>query len=58
MPMENTTEYVAVSPGTPHSSLHWDFSLIVSNRYISDTSKIEKGGKSNALFLSHQLSKY
>lgn len=58
MPMENSTEYVRVSPGTPHSSSPWDFSLILSNRDITDTAKIEKGEKRNALFLSYQLGKY
>lgn len=58
MPMENSTEYVGVSHGTPHLSLPQDLSLILSNRYFTDTAKIEKGGKRNALFLSYQLGKY
>lgn len=56
--MENRTEYGGVLPGTPHSSLPWDLSLTLSNRYITDTAKIEKGGESNALFPSYQLGKY
>lgn len=58
MPLENSTECVGDSPGTPHSSLPWDLSLTLSNRYITDTAKIEKGGESNALFPSYQLGKY
>lgn len=56
--MKNSTEYVGVSPETPYSSSPWDFSLILSNRYITDIAKIEKGVRNNALFLSHQLGKY
>lgn len=58
MPMGNSTEYGGVLPGTPHSSLPWDLSLTLSNRYITDTAKIEKGEESNALFPSYQLGKY
>lgn len=42
--MENSTEYVGVSPGTSYPSSPWDLSLILSNRDITDTAKIEKGG--------------
>lgn len=43
-------EYVGVSPGSPHSSSPWDLSLILSNRYFTDTAKIEKGGKTMPYF--------
>lgn len=56
--MENSTAYVGVSPGTSYSSSPWDFSLILSNRYITGTAKIEKGVRNNTLFTSHQLGKY
>lgn len=54
MPKENSTEYVGVSPGTAHSFSPWDLSLILSNRYITDTAKIEKKGEKQCLisFLS------
>lgn len=34
MPVESSTEYAGVSPGTPHSSLPWDLSLTLCNKDI------------------------
>lgn len=42
MPMENSTSYAGGLPGTMHSSLPWDPSLILSNKDTLLTSLKEK----------------
>lgn len=47
MPMENGRVCGSLTWNTP---LTWDLSLILSNRYFTDTAKIEKGGKTMPYF--------